>query len=74
MRLIEPAGLGAVPNPDLEFDQTLGLVTPHRRVIVRAARRVRVRASFWRRAAGAWDYRVLVERWRCKVANFLCEL
>ncbi len=31
MRLIEPAGLGAVPNPDLEFDQTLGLVTPHRR-------------------------------------------
>ncbi len=24
VRLIEPAGLGAVPIPDLEFDQTLG--------------------------------------------------
>ena len=57
-------GLGRCADPGSGVRPDLGLVTPHRRVIVRAARRVRVRASFWRRAAGAWDCRVLVERWR----------
>ena len=57
MRLIEPAGLGAVPNPDLEFEQTLGWWTPHRRS--KSARYFRVENSRCLELPGAGEVEVM---------------
>ncbi len=46
VRLIEPADLGAVPIPELRFDQTLGWWHRSAEAIVRAARRIGVRTCF----------------------------
>ena len=48
------ADLGAGPIPELELNQTLGWRHRTTEVIVCAARRVRVRASFEQRAASGW--------------------
>lgn len=52
--LTHTANLGAEPIPELEFDQTVGWRHRTTEVIVRAARRVSMRASFEQRAASGW--------------------
>ncbi len=63
-RLLHNAGVDAEPIPELEFDQTLGWLHRTIEVIVRAARRARVRGSFSQIAAGTWVCGVPVEWWR----------
>ena len=52
--LTHSADFGAEPIPELELNQTLGWRHRTTEVIVCAARRVRVRASFEQRAASGW--------------------
>ncbi len=58
--LTHSADLGAEPIPELEFDQTVGWRHRTTEVIVRVARRERVRASFWWGVCGAWGCKVPV--------------